>query len=247
MKKSDYIGIAFPVLFALLVIFFPFNTAVTTGLFDGGELLKTQTVWTGFTTKGLDQFGNVTKYHPYIMGFLKFALLAMFGEMMKARIKNGSWKVDLFPVRVIVWGFFGLIMTVAFALFANGVQAMMGTPLWFGEPLMLSNSFGNRFIFCNFDILLDEYDFCIPDDAWTRMVQCRSCKTRICRRRRVSFRPQCPRLGIVYSEDDSLFLDSGAHGDISSSCGVPRVDGSAAERGARILPYDTCSQTFKIR
>ena len=147
MKKSDYIGIAFPVLFALLVIFFPFNTAVTTGLFDGGELLKTQTVWTGFTTKGLDQFGNVTKYHPYIMGFLKFALLAMFGEMLKARIKNGSWKVDLFPVRVIVWGFFGLIMTVAFALFANGVQAMMGTPLWFGEPLMLSNSFGNRFIF----------------------------------------------------------------------------------------------------
>ena len=55
--------------------------------------------------------------------------------------------MDLFPVRVIVWGFFGLIMTVAFALFANGVQAMMGTPLWFGEPLMLSNSFGNRFIF----------------------------------------------------------------------------------------------------
>ena len=84
MKKSDYIGIAFPVLFALLVIFFPFNTAVTTGLFDGGELLKTQTVWTGFTTKGLDQFGNVTKYHPYIMGFLKFALLAMFGASTAA-------------------------------------------------------------------------------------------------------------------------------------------------------------------
>ena len=147
MKKSDYLGIAFPVLFALLVIFFPFNTSVTTGLFDGGELLKTQTVWTGFTAKGLDQFGNVTKYHPYVMGFLKFALLAMFGEMLKARLKTGSWKVDLFPVRVIVWGFFGLVMTVAFALFANGVQAMMGTPLWFGEPLMLSNSFGNRFIF----------------------------------------------------------------------------------------------------
>ena len=147
MKKSDYIGIAFPVLFALLVIFFPFNTSVTTGLFDGGELLKTQTVWTGFTAKGLEQFGNVTKYHPYAMGFLKFALLAMFGEMLKARLKTGSWKVDLFPARMIVWGFFGLIMTVAFALFANGIQAMMGTPLWFGEPPMLSKSFGNRFIF----------------------------------------------------------------------------------------------------
>lgn len=147
MKKSDYIGIAFPVLFALLVIFFPFNTSVTTGLFDGGELLKTQTVWTGFTAKGLEQFGNVTKYHPYAMGFLKFALLAMFGELLKARLKTGSWKVDLFPARMIVWGFFGLIMTVAFALFANGIQAMMGTPLWFGEPPMLSKSFGNQFIF----------------------------------------------------------------------------------------------------
>ena len=55
MKKSDYIGIAFPVLFALLVIFFPFNTAVTTGLFDGGELLKTQTVWTGLTSSAMSQ------------------------------------------------------------------------------------------------------------------------------------------------------------------------------------------------
>ena len=81
------------------------------------------------------------------MGFLKFALLAMFGELLKARLKTGSWKVDLFPARMIVWGFFGLIMTVAFALFANGIQAMMGTPLWFGEPPMLSKSFGNRFIF----------------------------------------------------------------------------------------------------
>lgn len=145
MKKTDYFGIAFLVLLALLVVFFPFNCTVLKGMSLNGSIAAGQFEWTGFSPHGLRQFGNVTKAYPYIMGFLKFALLAMFGEMIKNRIKTGFWHTDLFPVRVITWGVFGMIMAFAFALFASGVQAAMGTPLWFGGKEM--NSLGSKLIF----------------------------------------------------------------------------------------------------
>ena len=97
MKKSDYAGIAFLVLFVLGVIFFPFGVEKLAS-FTG----DCRVGWTGVTADGLKQFGEVTNAYPYIMGFVKFALLAMFGEMLKERLKTGSWRVDLFPVRVIV-------------------------------------------------------------------------------------------------------------------------------------------------
>ncbi len=131
MKKSDVSGIVFFVAFCLLVIFFPWTVHYKMLVQQDGV------TWTGFTTSGLQQFGQVTKAYPYIMGFLKFALLATFGEMLKARMKTGSWRVSLFPLRVLVWGVFGMIMTVAFALFAqgvggvNGIGGLMNSGLWF--------------------------------------------------------------------------------------------------------------------
>ena len=134
MKKSDCIGIAFFVLFALLVVFFPFRIAAVTTLEGGGIATK----WTGFTLNGLQQFGNFTEKFPYWMGFFKFACLATFGEMLKNRMKAGSWRVDLFPLRAITWGVFGMIMTFAFALFATGLKYLMKSPIWFD---------GNVFVF----------------------------------------------------------------------------------------------------
>ncbi len=142
MKKVDYVGIAFIVLFALCVVFFPFSIARNIGL---DVSLNTSVKFSGFSLDGLNNFGTVTNAYPYVMGFIKFAMLAMFGEMLKARLKTGSWYVDLFPVRVIIWGIFGLIMTLAFGLFAGGINSLMGTPLWFGSKF--SDSFGNKLIF----------------------------------------------------------------------------------------------------
>ncbi len=142
MKKIDYAGIAFVVLFALCVIFFPFQ--IVPG-FGRGGVWPSGIRFAGFSLDGLKNFGAVTREFPYIMGFLKFALLAMFGEMLKERLKTGSWRVNLFPQRMIVWGVFGLVMTFAFALFASGIGVLMGSPFWFGSKL--SDSFGNRLIF----------------------------------------------------------------------------------------------------
>lgn len=150
MKKTDFIGIGFVVLFVLLVLFFPFNYGAagsTLKNFIQGSGDAVALHWTGFIWSKLDNFGNVTNEFPYIMGFLKFALLATFGEMLKHRIKTGSWAVSCLPLRVLVWGFYGIVMTIAFSLFAKGTAAMMSGNLWFGSNPALGSSFGNNLIF----------------------------------------------------------------------------------------------------
>lgn len=150
MKKTDYIGIGFVVLFILLVLFFPFDYGVsgsTVSNFIQGKGDVKSLQWTGFVWSKLGNFGNVTHEFPYIMGFLKFALLATFGEMLKHRIKTGSWMVSKLPLRVIVWGFYGIVMTIAFSLFAAGTASMMSGNLWFGSNPLLDSGFGNKFIF----------------------------------------------------------------------------------------------------
>jgi hypothetical protein len=143
MKKTDYIGIIFFILFALLVMFFPWNFGLNPNAILKGEIFY----WTGFEWSKLENFGNVTKEFPYIMGFLKFAVLATFGEMLKNRLKNGSWYVSKLPVRALVWGFFGIIMTIAFSLFASGTAVMMSGNLWFGSNPLLAKGFWNDLIF----------------------------------------------------------------------------------------------------
>lgn len=145
MKKTDVVGIAFVLLFALLVAFFPFDYGITGNALLNGKVATFH--WTGFIWNKLGNFGRVTAEFPYIMGFLKFALLATFGEMLKHRLKTGSWAVSRFPVRVLVWGFYGIVMTIAFSLFAKGTASMMSGNLWFGSNPALDNSFGNNLIF----------------------------------------------------------------------------------------------------
>lgn len=143
MKKTDYIGIAFLVLFGLAVAFFPWNYGLAPKEILKGEHLY----WTGFEWSKLENFGNITREFPYIMGFLKFALLATFGEMLKHRLKTGFWFVSKLPLRAVVWGVFGMIMTVAFGLFASGTAAMMSGNLWFGSNPLLEKGFWNTLLF----------------------------------------------------------------------------------------------------
>lgn len=60
--------------------------------------------------------------HAYIMSFIKFGILATFGEMIALRIKNGIYYkkgFGLFP-RIVVWGFLGIVINMAFNIFASG-------------------------------------------------------------------------------------------------------------------------------
>lgn len=136
MKKGDVGAIIFLVAFVCAVVFFPW-TVTLTGKVELGKL-----------TQGFDNFGKFTAHFPYLMGFFKVGLLATFGEMLKVRVKTGSWKVPALFARFIVWGIVGLLFTFVFAMFAKGVGSLIGTPLWFGKKAWhLNPTFWDNLLF----------------------------------------------------------------------------------------------------
>ena len=78
-------------------------------------------------------------YHfsPLAVSFIKFAVLATFGEMTGARIRTGKYLPEnfgLFP-KALIWGFWGAAILMAFRIFSGGVSLF---PLFRGaEDLMI--------------------------------------------------------------------------------------------------------------
>lgn len=62
------------------------------------------------------------KEHGMIMSFFKFALLATLGEIIALRIRTGNYNEAGFGIipRMIVWGFLGLAINIAFQIFSAG-------------------------------------------------------------------------------------------------------------------------------
>lgn len=80
--------------------------------------------------------------HPYIAGFIKFALLATLGDLLAARIVNKNWKKPsgLF-FRMIIWGFLGMVIVLIFSIFAQGVAAALKNGLLPGGSSALAFAF----------------------------------------------------------------------------------------------------------
>lgn len=100
MKKSDFICIA-----GVLIFFLPFF------LFD--QVFKT--------------YQDLNHAHPYLLAYIKFFLLAPFGEMLGMRIRTGQYLAKgfgWFP-RAVIWGFLGVTIKMAFDIFAAGVPNML--------------------------------------------------------------------------------------------------------------------------
>lgn len=62
-----------------------------------------------------------------VTSFIKFALLATFGEAIGLRIRTGNYNQPGFGLlpRAIVWGILGLTIKLAFVLFSSGVPAFL--------------------------------------------------------------------------------------------------------------------------
>src|SRR6056297_2003324 len=71
-------------------------------------------------------YGVYTRWYaaaPALLSFLKFALLATFGEMLVARLQKGLYlptEFGLLP-KAIVWGVLGAFIWIAFGIFSMGV------------------------------------------------------------------------------------------------------------------------------
>ncbi len=67
------------------------------------------------------------KDHGMITSFIKFAILATFGEVIGLRIRTGNYYQKGFGLlpRAIVWGGLGLTIKLAFIVFATGTPAFL--------------------------------------------------------------------------------------------------------------------------
>lgn len=129
MRLSDTLGILFPITIAVLLTVYH------------------------------KPFEYATAAHPYIMGFLKVSMLATYGEMLKMRLGAGSWRIDHWLVRFIIWGAFGMLFTLVFAGFFGVYDVVVSLHLWpdwhwqviipvFDEPLEIWPAF-SRSLFIN--------------------------------------------------------------------------------------------------
>jgi len=89
-----------------------------------------------------DTFVKITTEHPYLGGFVKFFILATMGELLAIRISTGGWKVPTGVIyRAVIWGFLGMAITLFFAIFQNGVQAVMSKGILPGKDSKLLFAF----------------------------------------------------------------------------------------------------------
>ncbi len=68
-------------------------------------------------------FVSATSTHPYISGFIKFAILSIMGEFLANRLVHKKWvKIKGLLPKMVIWGLVGVMIVMMFAIFSNGVQ-----------------------------------------------------------------------------------------------------------------------------
>lgn len=84
-------------------------------------------------------FIQLTNSYPYLMGFIKFAILATMGELLALRLANRAWiRPEGMIYKILVWGLIGVLITYMFAFYSKGVSAML-------EQVKISS--GDSFLF----------------------------------------------------------------------------------------------------
>lgn len=94
-----------------------------------------------------DMFVEATQAYPYLMGVIKIGLLGTMGELLGGKIVTGSWRlrgIRLYQ-RVLVWGFLGVVFTVAFPIFSFGVDGLLNKGLLFGNGSVVMTAFWKSF------------------------------------------------------------------------------------------------------
>ena len=102
-------------------------------------------------------FKGLSATQPYIMGFIKFALLATAGELIAAYIANGKIVIPCkILLRFIIWGVIGVWITLMMNVFKTASAYMMvldklpgGTNTWIFAlytSVLMNTTFGPTFM-----------------------------------------------------------------------------------------------------
>ena len=75
-------------------------------------------------------FKRLSTDHPYLMGFIKFGLLATVGEVFASRIRTGGWTLPIYTHwRALIWGAIGISITFMMKAYTYGVVGLMQNKL----------------------------------------------------------------------------------------------------------------------
>jgi hypothetical protein len=81
-------------------------------------------------------FEKLSAEHPYIMGFIKFALLATSGELIAIKMASGKFAKPAYLIaRIVIWGLIGIWITYMMKIFFLGSGAMIAAGLLPGKTL----------------------------------------------------------------------------------------------------------------
>lgn len=80
----------------------------------------------------LSGYENLNKGHGMLMSFVKFALLATFGETLGSRIRTGKYMPQGFGLlpRALVWGLLGCTIKLSFDIFTAGTLNFLTKMDW---------------------------------------------------------------------------------------------------------------------
>ncbi|MDL2272651.1 hypothetical protein LJC23_06440 [Desulfovibrio sp. OttesenSCG-928-I05] len=97
----------------------------------------------------MDGFKAATAKFPYIMSFIKFAVLSTFGECIGLRLLTGDYNRPGFGIvpKALVWGVLGIGIKAAFTIFGAGAPTMLaeiGLPV--SASTLANGSFGLRLL-----------------------------------------------------------------------------------------------------
>lgn len=91
-----------------------------------------------------------TAYHfsPELVSFIKFAILATFGEMVGSRIKTGRYRPSGFGLipKALVWGLLGTTISLSFRIFSGGVGSFGVFQDATGIPMTVLRAFSISFM-----------------------------------------------------------------------------------------------------
>lgn len=114
-----------------------------------------------------EPFMAYTSAHPYIGGFIKFAILASMGDFLGIRVTRGDYYIPKgIILRGLIWGIIGMMVALVFPFFMSGTamvqqsgmlpfagstlaQAFFGSAimnLTFGPMMMAFHKFTDQYV-----------------------------------------------------------------------------------------------------
>ena len=164
-------------------------------------------------------FKSLSSSHPYIMGFLKFGLLASCGEIFALRIKRKSWAFpNYFHFRALIWGAIGIAITFMMKVYTYGVVGMMEHGLL--PALKNTESFWNSLLRAFFTAAVMNLTFGPTFMAFHKCTD--------------TYLDLLAWFCELYApKDDTAVLDTGAHRNLYAPCGISGDNGCCAVHSPR--------------